>query len=651
MTRSPSSAIIAGDLRDLRVASTDFAIMKSLASVLEHSTVLNFPDAPGDTPPAAVIGLRREGFTVSEIAPPLVRAAKSPHGLAASVPFRVYEGLKRRDAGTLHVVGDLTAAHYLAQAKRLGILETPPAIVAHVTAPLLYRYEIGRERPATYADQARVFMERRVVEQADIVIAYSRTICSWMLRRGWQVDPRIAPGLPVNPGPARRRSARPAKLSALLFAGSLTDVKGLTSFIYIAERLERQGISIGELVFSGAEDPAFPAKDFVVDAAQGLSASIHWIPAEDRTLFLERARKPGTLSVIPSRFDDMPVALQELIAIDAPVVASDVGDLRRVLHPDDAEVILAPPHHIDLCEKIKERAKAGLVTAYKSLRAPDLAINARKLRALSTIDIGRVAKPALSIPNRPLVSVCLAHFNRTESVFATLDSINAQTYDNYELVIVDDGSAQHHVTPLEEYVSKHPNARLIRQENRYLGAARNTGARNAKGDYVLFKDDDNIAKAHEIETFVDIAERNQSDILTCFSDNFEGDGLPNEKTLNGIRRLPFGPDPLYGLFRNGFGDSNCFVRRTVWEDLGGFTEHYKIGLDDHEFFMRATMRGYQIELVPESLYFYRLGGKKMKRFHVAKNANEQRIMTPILDAGRLPAELLPAVMMARDANA
>jgi glycosyltransferase involved in cell wall biosynthesis len=239
------------------------------------------------------------------------------------------------------------------------------------------------------------------------------------------------------------------------------------------------------------------------------------------------------------------------------------------------------------------------------------------------------------------VTVCIAHYNRTATLRHAIDSVLQQTFQNFEIVIVDDGSNQVERQALMDLTELDERIRIKCQENRYLGATRNTGAREARGRYLLFMDDDNIAKPNELETFLKAYLTGNSDILVCFSDNFTGEGPVSESCLNGIRRLPIGQDLVFGLFRNVYGDSNCFMGQHIWEALGGFTEHYRIGLDDHELFTRATLQGYRIDVLPEALYYYRLNEKKMKRFHVNKNANFIRILKPYLDAKLVPAKMTP----------
>ena len=82
--------------------------------------------------------------------------------------------------------------------------------------------------------------------------------------------------------------------------------------------------------------------------------------------------------------------------------------------------------------------------------------------------------------------------------------------------------------------------RYVVQPNRGPGAARNNGAALARGEYLLFMDDDNVAKEDEVERFVAVAQRTGADVLTCTSDYFYGDDPPSPATKPTGRWVPIG---------------------------------------------------------------------------------------------------------------
>jgi hypothetical protein len=179
--------------------------------------------------------------------------------------------------------------------------------------------------------------------------------------------------------------------------------------------------------------------------------------------------------------------------------------------------------------------------------------------------------------------------------------------------------------------------------NRYAAGARNAAGRLARGDYLLFMDDDNVAKPHEISTLVRVAERTGADIVGCFVDIVEGQSLPGPDTP--VSRYAFlGPALALGLWRNALGDTNSLMRREVFVALGGFTEDYGVSNEDHEFMVRAVLRGFRLEMIPEALFWYRRSPGSVNT-SADPVANVLRALRPYLDA--VPPELRPALQLAQ----
>jgi glycosyltransferase involved in cell wall biosynthesis len=97
-----------------------------------------------------------------------------------------------------------------------------------------------------------------------------------------------------------------------------------------------------------------------------------------------------------------------------------------------------------------------------------------------------------------------------------LDSALAQTFDDYEIIAVDDGSTDDSGRIADEYALAHPQRiRVIHQQNGGVGAARNTGLKNAKGEYLLFVDSDDTMDAGMLEHLFAQAQRFDADMVIC----------------------------------------------------------------------------------------------------------------------------------------
>ena len=166
--------------------------------------------------------------------------------------------------------------------------------------------------------------------------------------------------------------------------------------------------------------------------------------------------------------------------------------------------------------------------------------------ALASLCGGSPALETANAPSEsaaPSVTVCVTHHNRFALLRQALDSLYRQDYGNFNVVVVDDGSdalgADAALAELDRDLSSR-GWRLHRQENRYLGAARNTAARLAAGEYLVFLDDDNCAAPGMISTYVKVAQRTGADIVTSCMDRFAGQEKPDGATPVLSRYVPLG---------------------------------------------------------------------------------------------------------------
>ena len=106
------------------------------------------------------------------------------------------------------------------------------------------------------------------------------------------------------------------------------------------------------------------------------------------------------------------------------------------------------------------------------------------------------------LPERPLVSVLVTNYNYGKYISAAIQSILAQTYTHFEMVICDDGSTDNSCEVIESWHEKDARIRLIRQDNKGQGPALNTAFSAAKGDVLVLLDGDDIALEHRLELIV-----------------------------------------------------------------------------------------------------------------------------------------------------
>jgi O-antigen biosynthesis protein len=178
----------------------------------------------------------------------------------------------------------------------------------------------------------------------------------------------------------------------------------------------------------------------------------------------------------------------------------------------------------------------------------------------------RFSALAYSNNEMPLVSIIMPTYNRAHSIEPALASALGQTYQNVEVIVVDDGGEDE--TPYIIDAFGHSHLRYIRLEkNVGVSAARNHGLRAANGKYIAYLDSDNWWDASYIEVMIKNLQENPNfDCAYCGQYLYKG----SSNKLYSVRIGPYNPSMIYN--RN-FIDLNAFIHtREIYEKNGGFDE-------------------------------------------------------------------------------
>ncbi len=239
---------------------------------------------------------------------------------------------------------------------------------------------------------------------------------------------------------------------------------------------------------------------------------------------------------------------------------------------------------------------------------------------------------------RPLVSVVIPHHDRPLLLAQAVESVQRQTYSNFEIIVVDDGSREpFSLGALEELEAAIDKLRVVRQSNRYLGAARNTGISNAQGSVIAFLDDDDYWHHEYLEKAVGALLTSGADCVTTGVRYFYSeDSKPTAADEENRGWLYFGDLVTTGVLINTFGSAGGVCQRKMLDHVGGFPEVYGAGHEDWGFYAKAALRGAQILALPELLRFYRISPDSMIRstpeydnFRVTWRAYEENGMAPL----------------------
>lgn len=116
-----------------------------------------------------------------------------------------------------------------------------------------------------------------------------------------------------------------------------------------------------------------------------------------------------------------------------------------------------------------------------------------------------------------MISVIMLTYNREALVGRAIESLLAQTYRDFEFIIVDNGSTDRSGQIAEEYAKKDPRIQVIHRAQGNIGAGRNTGLDTARGEYIAFIDDDDFVEPTYLEYLHGLAEEHHADIAVCGS--------------------------------------------------------------------------------------------------------------------------------------
>ncbi|MDY2891293.1 MAG: glycosyltransferase family 2 protein [Succinivibrio sp.] len=199
----------------------------------------------------------------------------------------------------------------------------------------------------------------------------------------------------------------------------------------------------------------------------------------------------------------------------------------------------------------------------------------------------------------PLVSIIVPVYNTEAYLRECLDSVYSQTFKDFEIICVNDGSPDNSINILNEYKQKFTNFRYFNQSNQGLSTTRNNGIKQALGKYILPLDSDDILEKNCVKRLVDALETGVCDIATPEVVNFYSDG-------HLYHCLFPAPTPC------NMAQANCIVCTSLFpkkffELYGGYdTINFKVGEEDYDLWCRFIENNKTITRIKSAIFFYRV---------------------------------------------
>lgn len=448
--------------------------------------------------------------------------------------------------------------------------------------------------------------------------------------------------------PKRRKPDSPRTTREIVYFGRLERRKGVIDLVRVADRLLAAGLDV-RFRLVGADTKSGPFGSSMKAYLDRITAG-RW---NDRIIYQSAVPRHELIDFIknadvccfPSLWENFPNVCLEAMTLGAVVVGSRHGGMAEMIEhgisgflfpggdPDRLERAItsalsltadqraamgeaARSRIASICEPslicAKMQALVERVSESNRARA-----EARRAAVRGALNAGSVspnhapgrAKTKDNTSN-PLVSVIVPYYNMAEFFPQTLESIRAQTFIDFETIIVDDGSTDPASVSLMDALASEPDSgvRVIRKPNGGLSSARNAGIAHARGTWILPLDADDVIDPDYIESLVVAAALNpNAAVISTHVSYFTTE--PLEPTGGWI---PFGLDQELLRYRNCAAVATGVIKKAAILDIGGYDEWLN-SYEDWDVYARLAEAGHESVIVPDFLFRYRVRPDSMAR--------------------------------------
>ncbi len=233
----------------------------------------------------------------------------------------------------------------------------------------------------------------------------------------------------------------------------------------------------------------------------------------------------------------------------------------------------------------------------------------------------------------PLFSVIVPAYNAEDTLAETLDAIRLQTHEDWECIIVDDGSTDTTFDLARSVAAHDERLRVVQQPNRGTGGAYNTGVRAAVGEWVVICSADDLLAPEHLELMAEaIREHPDHDIFSCNGYYLQPDGsldvVYRDMVDQAVRSWS-----MKELLERCFFSVGATYRRSLFALVGGYDED--IFGEDYDFWLRAMARGARHLYIPSATATHRLSATQKSASHVRALQSDVRSIRSLMVSGLL----------------
>lgn len=233
--------------------------------------------------------------------------------------------------------------------------------------------------------------------------------------------------------------------------------------------------------------------------------------------------------------------------------------------------------------------------------------------------------------SQPLISVIMGIYNCADTLAESLDSLLAQTYQNFEIVMCNDGSTDNTLEVAQQYKDKYPDKIVLieNEKNMGLNFTLNHCLENATGEYIARMDGDDLCDPTRFEKELNfLLEHSEYAIVSTPMKYFDESGVFRIGIGGGepdINKIPLGTP---------FCHAPCMVRKEAYDAVGGYSVDEKLlRVEDWHLWIKMLSKGYRGYVINEPLYLMRDDQNAVSRRKFKYRLNEAYV-------GRLAVKML-----------
>lgn len=532
--------------------------------------------------------------------------------------FEVKQWLERNEVSIDRVVFHdfYGLAFYSTLSKKMGRSLTNVELVISAHGSNKLSNYFGSKKTQKWSEQAILFMEKESYRMADKVTTPSYYYAQW-LHETFQIPMPIhmeniiykekSSLLPIT----AKHGAPDPKVKEIVFFGRAERLKGIDVLIdalnLVAANESNNGkfklIIVGNSTkIDGLESSVYIKKRSNYD--------VEFVGACQASDFYKDVNQRNATVVFPTLGETSSCVVVESILYGISFLASAIPGIKELVEKDTQHCLFEPNDPKALANKLRlvlEDNSNSFGHAQLSFSMEEK-INDWCSMLTSPIIVNNYSK--ISSPNL-LVSVVVPTSDRPELLQETLDSLTEQTYENIEIIVVDDNSVEW--TRNKAIAESRNCSYYYLEEKKYKGYACNFGVSHSKGEFVLFFDDDDLPRPDMLQSYINAIHLNPDiDVMSCFAgvfehSNFSGQGLPEIE----YNSYSLGNSFSTNILCNFFGKGTFLIKKDAFVRVGGYSEDDEpVPMVDYRFYIKSSAMGLNIKVIPESLYFYRKNSPK-----------------------------------------